>query len=140
MSANPLDIFSAHAGARELAAIESTFRPERRKWARTHVHWPVLLLRNHGADGIDTVTQNLSSNGFYCLSPEPLKPGESLMCTLKLPAHDPKGEERTLALECTVMVMRAEAASEGFFGIACRIDDYHLIRSGPGKRNRSEAF
>ncbi len=130
MSANLLDIFTAHAGARELAAIESAFRPDRRKRARTQVHWPVLLLRERGADAINTVTQNLSSSGFYCFSPAPLTPGESLLCTLKLPAYDPKGEERTLALECTVLVMRAEAAADGFFGIAFCIEDYHLITSG----------
>lgn len=129
MSANPLDVFAATAGARELG-LESSFRPERRRRARTHVHWPVLLLRNHGSAAIDTVTQNLSSNGFYCFSPEPLKPGESLLCTLKLPAHDPKGEELTLGLECTVVVMRAEAVSDSAYGIACRIEDYHLNRSG----------
>jgi hypothetical protein len=133
MSANPLDVLTAHVGTRELAAIESTFRPERRKRARTQVHWPVLLLRNHGAEAIETVTQNLSSNGFYCLSPEPLKPGESLLCTLKLPAFDPRGEERTLALQCTVVVMRAESSADGYFGLACRIEDYHLVRSAMRK-------
>jgi len=133
MSANPLDVLTAHAGARELAAIENSFRPERRRRARTQVHWPLMLLRDHGSDAIETSTQNLSSNGFYCFTPEPLKPGESLLCTLRLPAHDPKGEERSLSLECTVMVVRAEAAADGHFGIACRIEDYHLVRSGVRK-------
>ncbi len=73
------------------------------------------------------MTQNLSSTGFYCLSPSPLMPGDYVVCTLKLPAHDPKGEERILALECRVRIMRAEAATDGLFGIACRIEDYRLI-------------
>jgi hypothetical protein len=130
MSANILDLFTAHAGARELAAIESAFRPERRKRSRTQVHWRVLLLREGGLDAIETVTQNLSSIGFYCFAPMPLTPGVSLLCSLRVPAHDPNGEERSLALECRVQVMRAEAATQGLYGIACRIEDYHLIPSG----------
>jgi hypothetical protein len=130
MSANLLDLFTAHAGAREVAIIESAFRPERRKRARTQVHWSVLLLCDREANTIETVTQNLSSSGFYCLSSKPLTPGESLSCALKVPAFDPKGEDRSVALECRVQVMRAEAVSDGLFGIACRIEDYHLVTGG----------
>ena len=110
--------------------MESSFRPERRGRARTQVHWPVLLLPHCGSGAIETVTQNLSSNGFYSYSPEPLQAGQTLLCTLKVPSHDPKGEERALALECTVTVLRAEAVSKNLFGIAFQIVDYHLIRGG----------
>jgi PilZ domain-containing protein len=129
MSANLLDIFTAHAGARELAVIESAFRPERRRRARTQVHWPVMLLCDRELNAIETLTQNLSSSGFYCLSSKPLTPGEPLTCVLKIPAYDPTGE-RTVALECKVQVVRAEAAPDGLFGIACRIEDYHLVTGG----------
>jgi hypothetical protein len=81
-------------------------------------------------DAVESVTQNLSSSGFYFLSPKPLAPGESLVCALKVPAYDPEGEERTVALECRVQVIRAEAALDGLFGMACQIEDYHLIRVG----------
>lgn len=129
MSANLIDLFTARTSARETALIDGTFRPERRRRARTQVHWNIVL-RLHDADVIETVTQNLSSSGFYCFCPAPLAPGESLVCTLKVPVYDPKGDERPLALECTVVVMRSEAAAEGFFGIACRIEDYHLLARG----------
>jgi hypothetical protein len=105
-------------------------RRDRRLRARTDIHWPVLLLPDHGLNPIDTVTQNLSSGGFYCFSMVPLLPGEVLYCSLKVPAHDPNAEERTLALECRVRVMRSEATPDGLFGIACRIEDYHLAVSG----------
>lgn len=130
MSANPIDAFTAHAGARETAIAESAFRPERRSRARTHVHWPVLLLPDQG-EAIETVTHNLSSSGFYCFAHSPLTPGGCLVCTLKVPAYDPRDEERTLTLECRVHVLRVEAAADGFFGIACRIEDYRLIKAGP---------
>lgn len=112
------------------SAIEKSFLQERRTRARTEVHWPVLLLRDHGVNAIETITENLSSSGFYCLSTVPVMPGESLRCSLRVPAHDPKGEERMVMLECSVQVLRTEATSEGSFGIACRIEDYHLITNG----------
>jgi hypothetical protein len=127
MSANPIDLFTAHGGLRDSAVVEGAFHPERRRRARTQVHWPVVLLPGRGADAIETVTQNLSSTGFYCFSPAPLTPGDPVLCRMKVPAYDPNGEEDALALECRVMVMRAEAAADGFFGIACRIEDYRLI-------------
>jgi hypothetical protein len=136
MSANLLEMFTAYAGARELPAIETAFRPERRRRARTQVHWPVVLLRERGT-AVETTTQNLSSSGFYCLVTVPLTPGESFACALRFPAHDPKDDGRGLTLQCTVQVMRVEATSEGVFGVACRIEDYHLVsgiaRTGPSR-------
>jgi len=129
MSANPIDVFAAQVSAREAGIIESAFRPERRTRARTHLRCPVLLLPGGGAKAIETVTQNLSSSGFYCLSPLPLTPGDSLFCTLRMPTYDPRGEEHMLALECRVRVMRAGADAEGAYGIACRIEDYRLVTS-----------
>jgi hypothetical protein len=130
MSANLLDLFEAHAGARERAIVESAFRPERRRRVRTQVHWPVLLLRDGELGVIETTTQNLSSSGFYCYCPEPIPPGESLVCTLKVPAYDPDSDGRALVLECKVRAMRMEPTSDAFFGIAFSIEDYHLVTGG----------
>ena len=115
--------------ARGNAAIEKAF-PDRRARTRTEVHWPVLLLRDHGVNAIETVTENLSSSGFYCYARVPVVPGECLKCSVRIPAHDPKGEERMMMLECSVQVLRTEAAPDGSFGIAFRIEDYRLIASG----------
>jgi hypothetical protein len=130
MPANPIDLVTASIGTRENAMNDPTYRPERRRRARTLVHWRVLLFPEGGSDGIETVTQNLSSTGFYCLSATPFSPGESLFCSIIVPAHDSKSEVHSLALECTVQVMRAESASNGLYGIACQIEDYHLTAGG----------
>src|SRR5690348_1399352 len=127
MSANLLDLFTAQPSARETAIVESAFRPERRRRARTQVHWPLLLVPQHGAGPIETITENLSSAGFYCFCRTPLVPGEQLVCTIKVPAFDPRSEQRTLLLECTVVVMRSEALPDGMFGTAVRIDDYRMV-------------
>jgi hypothetical protein len=139
MSANLLDLFTVHPGARELAAIESAFRPERRKRPRTQVHWRVLLLRDGQADAIETVTQNLSSMGFYCLAETALTPGEYLGCVLTIPSHDPSGYERARVLECRVRVTRVEPEKgEKAFGIACQIQDYHLVAEDRRDHTRHE--
>lgn len=114
----------------EKAAIENGLHPERRSRARTEVHWPILLLREKGPNTIETVTENLSSMGFYCFSTVPVMPGESLRCSLQVPSHDPKGGERNITLECHVQVLRSERTANGSFGIACRIEDYRMI---PGR-------
>jgi PilZ domain len=124
MLANATDIFRAQLRTRESA--DGAFIPERRKRPRTSVHWPVRLLKEGAVSGIHTTTHNLSSSGFYCLSATPLLPGESLLCILTVPAYDPRSQERTITLECRALVMRAEATPDGLFGIACRIEDYHL--------------
>ena len=126
MSPNIVDVFTARFGANDRPAIEGASRHERRRRTRTLVHWPVLLLSDGGGHAIETVTRNLSSSGFYCLSSTALTPGERLFCTLRVPAHDPTAEGRAISLECGAVVMRCEITPGGEFGIACRIEDYHL--------------
>ena len=129
MSANFVDIFTAHASAKDRPVLDgASHKTERRSRARTQVHWPVLLLRNAGGKAIETVTQNLSSSGFYCFSSTGLTPGERLFCTLRVPAHDPDNDGSSVSLECNAVVMRSEVAASGEFGVAFRIEDYHLGR------------
>jgi hypothetical protein len=126
MSANFSEIFTAYPVVRTREA-STPFPSERRKRPRIQVHWPVLLFRNHAADAVVSTTLNLTSIGFYCLSAVPFAPGETLMCTLKVPVHDPSGKHFDRNLECRVRVLRVDTqSSEGKFGLACQIDDYHL--------------
>ncbi|HEY6989961.1 MAG TPA: PilZ domain-containing protein [Bryobacteraceae bacterium] len=135
MSANPLELISAYGGLAKPAQLEAPFPSERRKRARTRLHWPVLLFRNHTAEAIESITRDLSSGGFYCLAKVPFTPGELLTCTLKVPTHDPNGKHLERSLECKVRVMRVELQEGGeMFGIACRIEDYHfahVAEAGP---------
>lgn len=92
------------------------------------VHWPVVFFHNHAGAAIETTTQNLSSCGFYCLSRTPLAAGEFLFCTLRVPSHEASSRKSVRVLECRVRVTRAEPALiEGFFGIACQIEDYRFL-------------
>ena len=106
---------------------KNVHRPERRQRPRTLVHWPVVFFRNPMGEAVETTTQNLSSCGFYCLLRAPLPAGELLFCTLRVPSHEASCQKSMRALECRVRVTRAEPAHEGFFGVACRIEDYRFL-------------
>jgi hypothetical protein len=102
-------------------------RHERRKRVRTQVHWTILLFRETTSKAVATITQNLSSSGFYCLSRSSFSLGEQLVCSLEVPTHDPLDKGRTVPLECRARVVRVELErGNGRFGIACQIEDYHF--------------
>jgi hypothetical protein len=84
----------------------------------------VVFFRQSSLPIAEGVTENLSSGGFYCVSPTPLSVGESLTCLLKMPSAYMATDE-PLTLECQVQVMRlADANEDGWFGIGCRIEGY----------------
>lgn len=129
MSVNPLELFAAYGALNHSAQAEKPVSVERRRRARTRLHWPVLLFRNYMGKAVESETRDLSSDGFYCLTNTPFTPGELLMCTIKVPTHDPNGKHLERNLECRVRVVRVEAQdASGAMGIACLIEDYHLAR------------
>lgn len=104
---------------------------ERRKRVRTRLHWSVSLYRSSDPeDVVETVTQNLSSSGFYCLTGGELMVGEQFLCAIRIPTHDPRGRQTERTLECRVQVMRVSPHESGGFGVACRIEDYHIASQG----------
>jgi len=75
---------------------------------------------------VETVTQNLSSGGFYCRSRKRFIVEELLLCTLQIPMTGISGGESHL--ECRARVVRVEEnAADGEYGIACRIEDYRFV-------------
>ena len=80
-----------------------------------------------GSEAIESVTRDLSSSGFFCLMRGPLTEGEYLVCSIKIPTHDPHGKHLERTLECRVQVLRVVPQESGdSYGVACRIEDYHL--------------
>src|SRR5579862_9683668 len=104
VTVNPLEALTPPVGRGNLATSATA---ERRKRARVRVHWPILLfLGQTGEDKVETITQNLSSEGFYCLSRKPFTVGELLLCTLQIPTTGLGGGESHL--ECRARVGRVE--------------------------------
>jgi hypothetical protein len=99
-------------------------RSDRRKRPRLGVHWP---LRFRG-DPVETVTEDLSSDGFYFRSPRAFLPGEVRVCTLIAPTCHPDERTRHILIECCVRVVRVEALTAAvLYGVGCRILDYRVV-------------
>ena len=115
----------------DLAPENDSSPLERRKRARLQVHWR-LLIRQDASSVVETVTHDLSTDGFYCLSVTPFVPGEIRDCTLRVPTHDPENVSRTLQLHCRVRVVRVETLAEtGLYGVGCRIENYRFPDFAP---------
>ena len=101
---------------------------ERRKRKRIALHWPVRLFRDPATPSVESTTENLTSNGFYCISKEPFELGERLECIIAIPAGSFGYNESPIRLQCRVRVARVEGQQDGF-GLGCYIEDYDLLTS-----------
>jgi PilZ domain len=98
---------------------------DRRKHKRVALHWPVRISRKPGTRLINSTMQNLSSEGFYCITAEPFTIGERLQCAIVLPVEI-VASGTTVGLQCHLTVRRVENLQEGF-GLGCQIEDYSLL-------------
>ena len=112
---------------------------ERRKRKRVALHWPIRLFRSPTAASIETITENLTSNGFFCFSREPFELGERLDCIITIPpgSYNHSASSR-VCLQCRVRVTRVEDQAEGF-GLGCYIEDYDLLVNSPQPHSRATA-
>jgi hypothetical protein len=99
---------------------------ERRKRTRIALHWPVYLYRDPGYPSVESMTENLTSNGFYCVTKEPFQPGEHLECLIAIPEGAFSYAAAPIRLQCRVKVVRVESQT-GSFGLGCAIEDYELL-------------
>ena len=103
---------------------------DRRRRKRVALHWPVRLFRHPEQASVESITENLSSEGLYCITQEPFKPGERLQCEIVLPGETFGSSEPSLRLQCHVTVRRVEHLDRGF-GLGCHIEDYSLDTGSP---------
>jgi hypothetical protein len=110
---------------------------ERRKRQRIALHWPVRLFRDPAMPSVESTTENLTSNGFYCISKEPFHLGEHLECIIAIPAGSFGYSASPMCLQCRVRVTRVEDQQEGF-GLGCYIEDYDLLTNARTARQSVE--
>ena len=92
---------------------------ERRKYERLPLRLPVRFINERGSETC-CFTENISSEGFYCVSPDPFVPGDLLEVQLLLPAHNPGRDEKRVRLKCQAQVVRIDSTWLGpGFGIGC---------------------
>jgi len=99
---------------------------ERRKRKRIGLRWPVRLFRDPAAPSVESITENLTSNGFYCISREPFRLGDRLECIIAIPAGSFGYSDTPIRLQCHVRITRVEGQQDGF-GLGCYIEDYDLL-------------
>ena len=112
---------------------------ERRKRKRIALHWPVRLFRDPATPSVESTTENLTSNGFYCISKEPFELGEQLECIIAIPAGSFGYNESPIRLQCRVRVARIQGQEDGF-GLGCHIEDYDLLTNSRSGRHNMEPF
>ena len=104
---------------------------DRRGRPRLKLSYRIRLYRPDKQDvAVTAQTENLSSQGFYCVSEEPFSPGDRLQCELSIPApHVPR---ENLTLHRRVRVLRLEIKGlEPGYGMACKFED-SLADAEPG--------
>lgn len=107
---------------------------DRRRMQRMPLRWRVLLTRASGKQGVvETETENLSSQGFYCISEEPFGVGERLCCVFSPPARSFGHAGPAMLMRCIAEVMRSEPRGVGA-GLGCRINEFEfrLVEGGEG--------
>jgi hypothetical protein len=98
---------------------------DRRKRKRVPVHWPVQFVGQARTRQAKATTENLSSEGFYCISRKAFKLGERVECEIAFPAGTIGPQETPVRIQCHVTIKRVERLSRGF-GLGCHIEDYKL--------------
>lgn len=105
---------------------------ERRRRLRANLRLEVQFFKQDGIKPIRTRTENVSSEGFYCLAGGRFTPGERLECLITIPAMHPEDPTDALVLRCRVQVVRVELpAAGGFSGVGCRIEEYSVVHLSP---------
>lgn len=100
---------------------------ERRRRERLGLHWAVRLTKGGQHAPVKSKTENISSEGFYCLCQELFTTGEELVCTLEVPSQT-QTDRACLLLECRVRVVRVESnPTSSLFGVGFHIEDYSVM-------------
>ncbi len=103
---------------------------ERRRRPRLSLTLPLVLIRPGTQTTIATQTENVSSDGFYCLSEHQFWPDEILKCEMCLPGDEISSvPEDGLLVNCEVRVVRVVSTGLQSFGVACHLDQYTVSRS-----------
>jgi hypothetical protein len=98
------------------------------------LHWRLYLTCNGESTPLRTQSKDISRDGFYCFLNQPLQVGARVKCDIAVPTHSPHDPDDVVFLRCNALALRVEKlGTAAEFGIACRIEDYSLIRGTSGR-------
>jgi hypothetical protein len=108
----------------------STELAERRRTPRATLQWTVYLAFNGCGHPFRATTRDINKDGFYCSLDQPVKAGERIECDIIVPTHGSQDPDDVVCLRCCAQAVRVEKIEGSLeFGLACRIEDYSVIRS-----------
>lgn len=109
------------------ATVPAEAGQERRRRPRLPLSYLLRLFRPGQPVGIEIKTEDLSCDGFYCMSDRPVPLHERIECELLIPGE---AAESDLVLRCRAEVVRVtKNPFEQKFGVACRLEAYAVNRS-----------
>lgn len=104
-----------------------SYIPERRRRPRLRLACPVRLHRTGETSWIETKTEDISCEGFYCVTGQVFSIPETLECELVIPSGELGTQDHEMVLRCRAEVVRIEPQADNkAYGIACRLMDYNL--------------
>jgi len=102
--------------------------PDRRRRPRLRLTYPLRLYRPGEASRIETRTEDISCEGFFCITDRLFFPREFLECELVILCAELRQPlERDMVLRCRAEVVRVVSrADDTAFGVACRLAEYTI--------------
>jgi hypothetical protein len=109
--------------------------PDRRRRPRLRLAYPIRLHQPSEEVLVEAKTEDLSCEGFFCISERVFPPHETLECELVIPSDEPgQPVEHDIVLRFRAEVVRVvPQGPEGVFGVACRFADYTITREIVGR-------
>lgn len=113
---------------------------ERRSRPRVRLCCPVRLIRPGRNQSLQSITEDLSCEGFYCRTEERFSLDETLECELLLPnLLNRKGG--CTRIQCEVRVIRVVEDPLGLHhGVGCRVSRYKVSREGSDSDSPEESM
>jgi PilZ domain len=109
--------------------------PDRRRRHRVRLAYPIRLQQPGDGLGLVTKTEDLSCEGFFCISEQAFSTHETIECELVITTDQPGETEHDMVLRFHAKVVRVvPQGPRGAFGVACRFEDYTIARQ-IGTRN-----
>ena len=110
-----------------LPTIVAGKAPDRRRRPRLMLAYPVRLSRVGNGSLVETKTENISCEGFFCITESFFSPREKLDCELMLTSKGDQRMDEAIILHCQAEVVRVvKHKDNSAFGLACRVADYSV--------------
>jgi len=113
-----------------LTKVVTGVAPDRRRRPRLRLAYPIRLHQSGEEVRVEAKTEDLSCEGFFCISDRVFSPHDRLECELIIPSDKP-GQlgEQNMVLRFRAEVVRVvPQGAGGAFGVACQFADYTIAQ------------